>query len=269
MDYRLNPVLSCVDPFRRVDDNSDPLVEERILLDRITSDYYQAILDWFFAFVLRDIGPASVLEVGCGTGHVLNRCREAAATKPRRAVGADLSGFLVERASQRFPAMEFHVADGTALPFETGSFDLVYISTVLVHTPDPQGIISEMTRVARPGGKVAALDQDFETAALFPGEPARTRKVLNALTDLWENGWIGRKLPAFFHRAGLDRIEVDARVRVDREFDEGFFRRIRDWVVDHGFPAPQAHAWYDELAAAKPGEFFFSRNFYLAEGIRR
>jgi SAM-dependent methyltransferase len=268
MQFSVSPSLENTDPFGGVDGSSDPAFEERVLLNRISTAYYAQTLDWFFGVILRDIAPASVLEVGCGTGHVLHRCHAALATKPARTVGVDLSRYLVERAAARFPVYEFHVADGAALPFDDGTFDLVYASTVLVHTTDPGDIIREMARVARPGGKVAVLDQDFETATLHPGGRELTRKILTSLTDFWANGWIGRRLPALMTGASLRDIAVDARVRIDRELDKDFFRRIRDWVIEHGVSPQSAHAWYDDLVAARPGEFFFSRNFYAAEGIR-
>jgi ubiquinone/menaquinone biosynthesis C-methylase UbiE len=268
MQFSVTASHGSTDPFGGVDGSSDPAFEERILLNRISTAYYAKTLDWFFDSILRDIAPASVLEVGCGTGHVLHRCYEALARRPARTVGVDLSRFLVERAAERFPAYEFHVADGGALPFDSGSFDLVYASTVLVHTTDPGGIVREMARVAKPGGKVAVLDQDFETATLYPGDRERTRKILTALTDFWASGWIGRQLPALMTAASLTDIAVDARVRIDRELDQDFFRRIRDWVIEHGVSRQWANAWYDDLVAARPGEFFFSRNFYVAEGIR-
>ena len=44
--------------------------------------------------------------------------------------------------------------DGTALPFASDTFDVVYSSNVAEHIPDWRAMGSEMLRVAKPGGLV-------------------------------------------------------------------------------------------------------------------
>ena len=50
-------------------------------------------------------------------------------------------------------------ADGERLPFAAGSFDLTYCVATLHHALDLGGMVSEMGRVTRPGGIVAALNE--------------------------------------------------------------------------------------------------------------
>ena len=45
----------------------------------------------------------------------------------------------------------------TELPSST--FDLVHTRTLLVNIPDPAEVVTEMTRLARPGGWVVAVDR--------------------------------------------------------------------------------------------------------------
>jgi ubiquinone/menaquinone biosynthesis C-methylase UbiE len=209
------------------------------------------------------------LEVGCGTGDLLDEACRRAGADHATGIGIDLSEHLVARAAERFPQYEFRVADGEQLPFDSQSFDLVFIATVLVHSGAPENILREAARVVKPGGIVAALDQDFETATLYPGQKDLTRRVLNAANDFWENGWIGRRLPSLFRGAGMRYIGVDCFVRIDRTLDAGFFRRIRDWIIESGFPESEAKAWYEELCAnATRDEFIFTRNFFSVTGTK-
>jgi ubiquinone/menaquinone biosynthesis C-methylase UbiE len=91
---------------------------------------------------------ADVLEVGCGTGLILNRIAPLA----RRAVGLDLSPGMLAVARER----GLEVVEGSAreLPFEDASFDLLYSFKVLAHVPDLARVFSEMARVVRPGGRL-------------------------------------------------------------------------------------------------------------------
>ncbi len=87
-----------------------------------------------------------VLELGCGTGLILERVAAVA----RSAVGLDLSRGMIEKAHAR----GLSVANGsvTALPFADESFDLVYSYKVLAHVPDIDLAIAEAARVTRSGG---------------------------------------------------------------------------------------------------------------------
>ena len=90
------------------------------------------------------------LEVGCGTGLILERTARFA----RRAIGIDLSGVMLARARQR--GLAVLQASATALPFATASVDVACSFKVLPHIPDIQGALREMARVVRPGGWVLA-----------------------------------------------------------------------------------------------------------------
>lgn len=108
----------------------------------------------------RDPGvPLEVLEVGAGAG------RWAASFDPAgtRFVGADVSEGMVRAARANFPELRFDLMGADLkLPYEDESFDLVFTVTVLHHNPTPakRALLSEMWRVARPGGRLMFLE-DF------------------------------------------------------------------------------------------------------------
>ncbi len=47
--------------------------------------------------------------------------------------------------------------DALQLPFPDESFDVVIISEVMEHIPDDKGVLAEMVRVLKPGGRIAAV----------------------------------------------------------------------------------------------------------------
>lgn len=91
-----------------------------------------------------------VLEVGCGTGLILERVRDFAA----QSAGLDLSAGMLARARARgLPVVQ---GSATALPYPDASFDVVYSFKVLAHVADIRAALAEMARVTRPGGHVLA-----------------------------------------------------------------------------------------------------------------
>lgn len=91
----------------------------------------------------------NLLEVGCGTGLILSRLRDAA----RTARGIDISPGMVQKARER--GLDVVLGSATALPFRDESFDFVCSFKVLAHIPDIGKALSEIARVTKPGGKMA------------------------------------------------------------------------------------------------------------------
>jgi ubiquinone/menaquinone biosynthesis C-methylase UbiE len=112
---------------------------------------YHDLLDELEAdFVRRFATDKDVLEVGCGTGLVLERIARFA----RVARGVDISAKMLERARQR--ELDVQVGSATALPFPDASFDVACSFKVLAHVQAIETALAEMARVVRPGGHVIA-----------------------------------------------------------------------------------------------------------------
>jgi SAM-dependent methyltransferase len=97
-----------------------------------------------------------ILDVGCGTGwhmHALGNVAEVA--------GVDSSGRQVSLAQSNNPECQVLCADATDLPFENGSFDLVFSINMIHHLPSrvaQKKALDEMRRVTRNGGLVVIHD---------------------------------------------------------------------------------------------------------------
>jgi ubiquinone/menaquinone biosynthesis C-methylase UbiE len=101
-----------------------------------------------------------ILDVGCGTGSLTGVLLESAGVKS--IVGIDLAEFYLESARQTIkdPRVAFKVGDATSLPFADKSFDRAFSMLVLQFVPDAKKAVSEMRRVVRSGGVVAATVWD-------------------------------------------------------------------------------------------------------------
>src|SRR5215218_10661763 len=94
----------------------------------------------------------SWLDVGCGTGALVETILSLSA--PSEVVGIDPSLAYVAFASDRVndPRVRFDVGDAQALQAASATFDAVVSGLVLNFVPEPGRALSEMARVARPGG---------------------------------------------------------------------------------------------------------------------
>ncbi|MFC7788871.1 class I SAM-dependent methyltransferase [Microbacterium sp. MAHUQ-60] len=87
-------------------------------------------------------------------------------------VAADFSpGMLAEgrRRHGHLPNITFVEADATALPFEDGEFDAVTMSYGLRNVQQPKKALSELYRVAKPGGRLVINEFSTPPGRLFRG----------------------------------------------------------------------------------------------------
>lgn len=112
--------------------------------------YHQMIDDLELRLAVPRAEGKRALEVGCGTGLILEHVAKVAAS----AKGIDLSPGMLERARER--GLDVREASATELPFESESFELCYSFKVLAHVPDIAKAIQEMARVTIPGGTILA-----------------------------------------------------------------------------------------------------------------
>jgi SAM-dependent methyltransferase len=121
----------------------------------VRNAYYHEQLAHHFGL---HIPPGSrVLEVGCGTGHLL------AALRPSRGVGVDISPTMVATARRNHPQLEFRVGDVENLDL-VEQFDYVVLSDLISFLHDVQGALAKLRQVCHP----------------------RTRLVISSYSALWQ-----------------------------------------------------------------------------------
>jgi SAM-dependent methyltransferase len=112
------------------------------------------------AFVREHALPGgAVLDVGCGTGVLAARIAEGGF----EVTGIDPSEGMLDVLRKRHPSVRPVVGSGTALPFGDDAFDFVYCVAVMHHiaeAADVRQTLSEMVRVARPGGRILIWDHN-------------------------------------------------------------------------------------------------------------
>jgi SAM-dependent methyltransferase len=118
---------------------------------------------------LRPMGRG--LEIGAGTGYFsLNLLKQGILSEVTCTdVSSGMLDALAVSAERLHLDVDTAVCDAENLPFESGTFDVVFGHAVLHHIPDLERAFSEFRRVLKPGCLVA-----------FCGEPSRTGDRLAA-----------------------------------------------------------------------------------------
>ena len=171
-------------------------------------------------------GDARILEVGCGTGQMSLYLARA----DRLVIGADLSRASLRlgmAAAQRFglDRVRFVETDLQRPGLRRGSFDVVYSSGVLHHTPDPRASFARIAPLARPGGAIV-----LGLYNAFARIPLRLRRMVARLS---EYRWIP------FDPVLRDREHEPAR-------REAWLRDQYRHPEEHRHTLAEVQSWFDE-----------------------
>lgn len=125
-----------------------------------TTVFYQAVHQRLLSYVnLPKDSPAAVLDIGCGTGKLLNRL--ASQFPQLQGTGLDLSPEMLRQARQRNshrPRLIFVQGASEAMPFADNQFQAAFSTISFLHYPDPQQVFLEIGRVLKPGGQFHLVD---------------------------------------------------------------------------------------------------------------
>lgn len=130
--------------------------EESRLQRAFFEPIYQAVLELATKTVRQ---PASVLDVGCGTGKLLRSLRSH--WPEAQLIGVDPAEGMIEVAKRLTPDATFSVAMAEALPLPDASVDLALSTSSFHHWQNQAAGIREIARVLRPGGYFILEDASF------------------------------------------------------------------------------------------------------------
>jgi SAM-dependent methyltransferase len=184
----------------------------------------------------------SVLDVGCGTGEIVERL--AAKWPEASFVGVDVEEPHLERARARCARFggrtRFEMGDAMALAHPDGRFDLVISRHVVQALPDAPRAVAEMARVAKPGGRLHVLAEDYGMLWCHP-TPSGSDGFWQRLPPLYGASLgcdlhVGRKMFTILADLGLtdvsvDHIAVDT-IRVPRETFARIWEAWRDGYAE-------------------------------------
>ncbi|HOZ81857.1 MAG TPA: methyltransferase domain-containing protein [Bacteroidia bacterium] len=106
---------------------------------------------------------STVLEIGCGTGLFSGKFYQRTGAK---IIATDLSPELLNVAKEKYPAVEFVLADAMKLQFDANTFDVVFGSSVLHHLEFERSL-NEILRVLKPGGRMVFAEPNMINPQIF------------------------------------------------------------------------------------------------------
>lgn len=107
--------------------------------------FYQRTIERQFAFIIPE--GATVLELGCSTGDLLN------AVKPGKGIGVDFAPSVIEIAKQKYPHLEFQVADALDFTPEL-EIDYIIVSDLITSLWDVQAFFRKLRSYVNPRTKI-------------------------------------------------------------------------------------------------------------------
>ena len=166
-----------------------------------------------------------VLEVGCGTGALLDELIRKPSLRPSVIIdrsgqinirpdlavhGLDLDQGYLSLARRHAPTALLVQGDAHHLPYSEASFDLLFCHFLLLWVREANQVIAEMTRLLRPGGSLLALaEPDYGGRIDYPPELAEIgRQQEESLRRQGADTRLGRRLKSLFTQAGLQDVEV-------------------------------------------------------------
>lgn len=209
------------------------------------------------------IAPGSrILDVGSGLGQLTRDMARAAGV---RALGIERDPRQIEEAQRQASIageadlIEVRAGDVMSLPLrpqEWGTFDVVHARFVLEHVPDPAGVVRQMARAVRPGGRVVLSDDDHSLLRLRP-EPAGARELWGAYCRAYDrigcDPYVGTRLLELLVGAGLSGRRAallnfgagagEAHFPDMVENFVGVIETARQTIVGGGLMEPAAFAW--------------------------
>jgi len=209
-----------------------------------------------FVEFLRIEPGLQVLEVGSGLG--ILAAHVAASAEGVQVTGLERSPEQIAAATPH-PRVTYVAGDALQLPFPEASFDLVFCRFLLEHVADPARVVAEMRRVTRPGGRVAAMENDISLVRIDP--PCLAFQAIWTVFSQYQwrlggDAFIGRRLFRLFQAAGLAQIELSFQPEVHWSGSPNF----RPWLENLRGNLESARAGLVEAGVCNAGQLTLAAN---------
>ena len=189
----------------------------------------------------------NIIEVGCGVGAQSEILLKK--FKHLHVDGVDASASQIARAQKHLAAyikqkrVKLQTGDALNLDFKENTFDGAFVCWLLEHVSEPLGILKEIRRCLRPGGKVICNEVMNSTFFIHPYSPATMTYWFQFNDHQWSikgDPFVGAKLGNYLTQAGFRDVKMNPRIVHCDNRDS----RQRAIIIDY---------WTDLLLSGAPG----------------
>lgn len=142
-----------------------------------------------------------ILDLGCGTGNYVKAFKTYTSAE---VYGVDPSQGMLDKAVAKAPDVTFAIGTASNIPFDEGSFDLIYMTDVIHHVPNIDEMFEELFRIAKKGARICVCTQSHRQiekrymSEFFPDTAVADKKRYPSIYKIIESA----------ERASLDYIST-------------------------------------------------------------
>ncbi len=191
-----------------IEEHSDKIAFTRDSWIKKNSYFYKDDVS-YMRFLIHE--KQKVLELGCGSGHLLN------ALNPSYGVGVDISRKMVEKASSNYPHLNFKKGDLEEKGFieslvSEGPFDIIILSDTLGYLGDCEATFSNLQVLCKPDTRLVLADYTWFWEPILD----IASKVGFKMPSIAMN-WISvEDTKGFLHLSGFEVVKIEWRQLIPR-----------------------------------------------------
>ena len=207
----------------------------------------------------------SVLDLGCGGGHLVREFALATGEKGR-VVGLDASQEQLDSAAElcaNLPGVELVTGDATNMAFGDDEFDCLASIQMYEYVEDVDAALTESARVLKPGGRAAMVSVLWDHWRFHGAEP----ELNNLMHETWRlhcpHQMLPMELPVKLESAGFHGVTQCPIAFINTNMHDNAFaswasRAVALFASAKGVEDEKVAAWLEQLKTAdREGRFGF------------
>lgn len=217
------------------------------------------------------------MEFGCGAGfYAFEAAQFVGPTGQISAI--DISEDQIAATKARcadLQNVDVRVADITALPFDSETFDAIWGVQVLEYVTDVDLALAEIRRVLRPGGRLIILATNWHSIVWHSENPERMQRVLRAFDAHCPDPNQPSKLHGKIRSAGLQVARQTPMPVLNTTYRDALLSRwiaplVEMYVVgQNSISKDEAEAWISEFEDLdRRGEYWFASLPMVTEAVK-
>jgi|SRR5690625_3142421 len=223
-----------------------------------------------------------LLDLGCGKGYDLGRISKLF-DNDSKFYGIDAMEESIHSAKINYGhdgCFYFTCHDiSQGIPFNEGTFDVVFSNNMLECISDKQALLKEVYRVLKPGGQVIFAHFDWDSQLIDGYDKELVRKIVHTFND-WKqdwmsdlDAWMGRRLWRTFQESNrFVNGRIETYVLTNMEYSKPYYGHlmIRDFssLVKRGMISQEEYKSFissiEDLN--NKGQYFYSITMYVFVG---